>query len=167
MRRSDNNGELDVQSRRPAGEAGSLLRLLVPIDVPEWSSTDGLANAVAMSVSTPAVLRLVHVRLWDPPVRGYGRFYLETSEQATTVVETALNDLWACHLQASGVVVDAPRGNVAMAIASEGSDWGADMIVMASRPRRTLAMMLGGGSLAQQVMRETNCPVLVVRSDHR
>jgi nucleotide-binding universal stress UspA family protein len=167
MRRSDNDGDLEVEPRRGGGGAGSALRLLVPVDVPEWSSTDGLANAVALSLSADAELRLVHVRPWDPPVRGYGRFYLETSEQATEVLDAALGDLWACRLRASGVVVDAPRSNMALAIASEAAEWGADMIVMAGRPRRTLGLMLGGGSLAHQVMRETSCPVLVVASTHR
>jgi nucleotide-binding universal stress UspA family protein len=167
MRRNDNDGDLELEPRGPSSGAGSVLRLLVPVDVPEWSSTAGLASAVAMATATKSELRLVHIRLWDPPVRGYGRFYLESSEQATAVLEAALADLWACRLKASGVVVDAPRGSMALSIASEASDWGADMIVMASRPRGTLSLMLGGGSLAHQVMRETTCPVLVVHSSHR
>ena len=68
---------------------------------------------------TGGVLRLVHVRTCDPPLPISGRFYLETVGEAAAVLEEALLTAWACGgPRASTVVVEARRGDVAVAIAS-------------------------------------------------
>lgn len=111
------------------GSDGSYRRLLVPVG---WLAPQGdsltLAIQIARVVRSP--LRLVHVRIWDPPVRGCGRFYLETSEEATAVLERALERAWACGVDASGVVVDAERSRVAAAILAEAASWSADSIIL-------------------------------------
>jgi nucleotide-binding universal stress UspA family protein len=163
----DEKGTLELTERHEDGDNG-VLRMLIPVDVPEWSSEEGLHYGTALARTTGAVVRLVHVRLWDPPVRGFGRFYLTTQDQATTVLENALDTVWEHDLKASGVVLDAPRANVALAIATEAEEWGADLVVMACRPRGFLSTMFRGDNLAQQVIRcTTTCPVVVAPSSHR
>jgi len=105
-------------------------------------------------------LCLVHVRIWDPLPRGSGRFYAETSEEATAVLEKALVQVWEREREASGVVVDAERSLTAAAIVAEASAWGADVIVMAQRPRRALSLRLWS-KVCRRVVRQAPCPVLL------
>jgi nucleotide-binding universal stress UspA family protein len=58
-------------------------------------------------------------------------------------------------------VVDAPRGEVAAAIAQQASAWRADVIVL-TRRRRPAISRLVLGSVADQVMHKASCPVLTV-----
>jgi nucleotide-binding universal stress UspA family protein len=144
------------------GGGASFRRILVPVD-PFGRCAAAMTLAGRLSLTVGGVLRLIHVRAWDPPARGgMGRFYLQTSEEATALLDTALTGLWACGAAASGMVLDAPRPLTAAAIAAEASSWRADVMVVARRRRRALGVLLFG-SLSDQVMQETQCPVLVVR----
>lgn len=118
-----------------------------------------------LCVTSGSLLRLVHVRTWDPPVRSSGRFFLETSEEATAVLENALTGLWATGASASGIVVDVPRSLVAGAIAVEACSWGADVVVMTRRG--TVFRLLRPVSLSDQVTRRAPCPVVVVQTGRR
>jgi nucleotide-binding universal stress UspA family protein len=158
----NDGGDLEVSQGHPERGPGAELRLLVAVDTPEGSSAEGLVRAALLGQATDATLRLIHVRPWDPPIRGYGRFYLESSEQATSLVEAALEQLWEQNLRASGVVVDAPRSGIALTIAEEAKSWEADMIVVAYRPKGPVGSLITGAPLAQQVIREAFCSVLVV-----
>jgi len=150
-----------------AGEGGeSLQRILVPVDS-SGQSDKALALAARFSVEVGGQLRLVHVRMWDPPARGgLGRFFWETSEQATMVLDQALTSVWACGVQASGVVVDAKRSRVARAVAAEARSWRAGVMVVARRPRTAIGVLLLG-SVSAQLMREAACPVLVIHHGRR
>ncbi len=55
-----------------------------------------------------------------PAREGWGRFYSETSEEATATLAEAIGRVWACEVDASGVVVDAERSRTAAAILTEG-----------------------------------------------
>jgi nucleotide-binding universal stress UspA family protein len=149
------------------GGGASLRRILVPVD-PFGRCVAALTLASRLSLTAGGMLRLVHVRAWDPPTRaGIGRFYLQTSGEATALLDTALTGLWACGAAASGVVVDAPRKQTAAAIAAEASSWRADAVVVTRRRRRALGVLVFG-SVSDQVMQEAQCPVIVVhqaRSD--
>jgi nucleotide-binding universal stress UspA family protein len=162
-------GQSDVYTQVPGVRAGggeSLQRVLVPVD--ESGHADrALALAVQFCAQVGGQLRLVHVRMWDPSVPRYGgRFFWETSEQATTVLDQALTSVWACGVPASGVVVDAARSRVARAIAAEARSWRAQVMVVARRPRTAIGVMLHG-SLSAQLMREAGCPVLVTYQGRR
>lgn len=143
------------------GGGARFRRILVPVD-PFGRCAAALTLAGRLSLTVGGMLRLIHVRAWDPSARGVGRFYLQTSAEATALLDTALTGLWACGAAASGMVVDAPRPLTAAAIAAEASSWGADVVVVARRRRRALGVLLFG-SLSDQVIQETQCPVLVVR----
>jgi nucleotide-binding universal stress UspA family protein len=142
------------------GDGPSFRRILVPIrHLSEAAET--LAVAARVCCSTNGVLRLVHVRIFDPPMRGTGRFYPETRSEAAAIPDEALPIVWAYGLRASTAVVEAQRGNVAAAIARQASAWHADMIVMSRRPSPAICRFLLG-SVPDQVMRKSNCPVLAV-----
>ena len=78
------------------------------------------------------MLRLVHVRTCDPPLRSAARFYRETTAEAAAVLEEALLAAWACGgPRATTALVDARHGDVATAITWQASAWHADLIVPA------------------------------------
>jgi nucleotide-binding universal stress UspA family protein len=63
-------------------------------------------------------------------------------------------------------VVDAPRAEVAAAIALQAAAWRADVIVLTRRRRPAISRMVLG-SVADQVMRNASCPVLTVHPNRK
>jgi nucleotide-binding universal stress UspA family protein len=145
----------------PAGGGPALRRILVPVDLAA-DAAPALALAAGLCDPASGVLRLVHVRIYDPPVRGYpARFYPETDDVAAGVVDAAMLTVWARGLRADAAVVKAPRGKVAAAIAAEAAGWNAHVIVLTRRPRTAVSRLLWG-CVPDQVMRKSGCPVLAV-----
>ena len=65
---------------------------------------------------------------------------------------------WACGgPRATTAVVDARRGDVAAAIAWQAAAWPADLVVLTRRPRLAITRLVGG-SVPDQVMRESELP---------
>jgi nucleotide-binding universal stress UspA family protein len=145
-----------------SGDGPSFRRIFVPVRSP-GESAEALAAAARVCGSTiNGVLRLVHVRIYDPPMpRSPGRFYPETAAEAAALLDEALLIIWGGGAEATTAVVDAPRGEVAAAIAQQASAWRADVIVL-TRRRRPAISRLVLGSVADQVMRKASCPVLTV-----
>jgi len=142
------------------GDGPSFRRILSPIRL-AGDAAETLAVATGICRSANGVLRLVHVRIFDPPLRGAGRFYPQTASEAAAVPDEALPMIWACALKATTAVVRAPRGEVAAAIAQQASAWRADVIVMTRRPSPAIWRLVLG-SVPDQVMRKAHCPVLAV-----
>jgi nucleotide-binding universal stress UspA family protein len=142
------------------GDGPSFRRILVPIRLAA-DAAQTLAVAASMCSSTNGVLCLLHVRIYDPPLRGAGRFYPETRDEAAAVPDEALLMLWAYGLNATTAVVQAQRGEVATAIAQQAAAWRADVIVMTRRPTAAICRVLAS-SVPDQVMRKAHCPVLAV-----
>jgi nucleotide-binding universal stress UspA family protein len=148
-----------------AGEGPSFRRILVPIRHAS-EAAETLAVAARVCCSTNGVLRLVHVRIFDPPMRGAGRFYPETRSEAAAIPDEALPIVWAYGLRATTAVVEAQRGEIALAIAQQALVWHADMIVMTRRPSPAICRLILG-SVPDHVMRTSNCPVLAVHPGSR
>ena len=79
MRQLTQPGTATPDSDMLAGDSGdsgdSFRRALVPVDS-FGESINALAMAARIGQTTAGPLRLIHVRMWDPPVRGGGgRFY--------------------------------------------------------------------------------------------
>jgi nucleotide-binding universal stress UspA family protein len=144
------------------GDGPSFRRIFVPVRSP-GESAEALAAAARVCSSTiNGVLRLIHIRIYDPPMpKCPGRFYPETVAEAKALLDEALLIVWGGGAQATTAVVDAPRGEVAAAIAQQASAWRADVIVLARRPRPAISRLVLG-SVADQVMRKASCPVLTV-----
>jgi nucleotide-binding universal stress UspA family protein len=147
-------------SQRSHG-GGEFHRIFVPVNGSD-SAVDAVALAARLCVATSGELRVVHVRLFDPPMRTSGRFYPESSEQATSVLERAVATAWTWGSKASGEIIDAPRSRVAASIAAAARLWNAELVVLFRRDRPAVARFMLG-SVANQVMRRVTCPVLVVR----
>jgi nucleotide-binding universal stress UspA family protein len=151
-----------------AGAAGgggpALRRILVPVRVAA-DAAPALALAARLCDTTSGTVRLVHVRIYDPPARGYpARFYPEAREVAAAVVDAAMLTVWGWGLRADSAVVTAPRGKVAAAIAAEAAGWDAHVIVLTRRPRTAVSRLLQG-CVPDQVMRKSGCPVLAVHPE--
>jgi nucleotide-binding universal stress UspA family protein len=143
-------------------ERPSFRRILVPVCSPAESAEALTAAARVCSSTINGVLRLVHVRLYDPPMpRCPGRFYAETVAEAGALLDEALLIVWGGGARATTAVMEAPRGELAAAIAWQASAWRADVIVLTRRPRLAISRMVLG-SVADQVMRKASCPVLTV-----
>lgn len=148
-------------ARFPDDSGGVFRRVLVPV-ASFSSSINALSVAALTGLSAGGALRLVHVRIWDPPVPGAGgRSCPETSEEATTVLDEAMRYVWARGAEARGIVIEAQRSRLAPAIITEAQCWAADAIVLTAPPRHLLA--LGPWDKATRlIVREAPCPVLVV-----
>jgi nucleotide-binding universal stress UspA family protein len=142
------------------GDRPSLRRILVPLRV-AGDAAEPLAVAARVCCPATGVLHLVHVRVFDPPLRAAGRFYPETRTEAAAVTDQALLIAWGYGLPATTAVVDAPRGEVASAIAQQASAWRADVIMMTRRASPAIWRLLKG-SVSDQVIRQANCPVLTI-----
>jgi len=154
----------DTGTPAPGGGSG-FGRILVPIRSAS-DAAETLAVAARVCSAANGRLYVVHVRIYDPPVRGAGRFYPQTRTEAAAVADEALPIAWAHGLQATPAVVVAPRREVASAIAQLASAWRADMIVMTRRPGPALRNLVRG-SVPDQVMRQAHCPVLAVRPSRK
>jgi nucleotide-binding universal stress UspA family protein len=156
--------ELRAAHAPGAGAAGggpALRRILVPVGL-AGDAVPALALAARLCDTASGLLRLVHVRIYDPPVRGYpARFYPETRDAAAAAVDEAMLTVWGWGLRADSAVVTAPRGKVAAAIAAEAAGWDAHVIVLTRRPRTAVSRLLWG-CVPDQVMRKSGCPVLAV-----
>jgi nucleotide-binding universal stress UspA family protein len=144
------------------GDGPSFRRIFVPVRSPGESDAALAAAARVCRSTINGMLRLVHVRMYDPPMpRCPGRFYPETAAEAAALLDEALLIVWGGGARATTAVVDAPRGEVAAAIAQQAATWPADVIVLTRRPRSAISRMVLG-SVADQVMRKASCPVLTV-----
>jgi nucleotide-binding universal stress UspA family protein len=145
----------------PGGDSPSIRRVLAPVRSP-GEAAEALGVAARVCRDTNAVLRLVHVRVYDPPMpRCPGPFYPESVADVEALLDEALVAVWRGGARASTAVVDAPRGQQAEAIARYATNWHADVIVLTRRPRSAMGRLLGG-SVPDQVMRKASCPVLAV-----
>lgn len=149
------------------GDGPSFRRIFVPVRSPGESAAALAAAARVYSSTVNGALRLLHVRMYDPPMpRCPGRFYPETAAEAAALLDEALLIVWGGGAQATTAVVDAPRGQVAAAIARQASAWRADVIVLTRRRRPAISRMVLG-SVADQVMRQASCPVLAVHQKRK
>ena len=161
MRAIDQLDRLIPETGSWPGGGSRTSRILVPAATPGQGAA--AIDAVGRLFPEGAVLRLLHVRMFEPPMpRCPGRLYLETAEEAAAVLDDILPAAWTAGLPVSTVIVEAQRRDVATVIAVQALTWGAAAIALTRRPRRPISVLLGG-SVAERVMREASCPVLAVR----
>jgi nucleotide-binding universal stress UspA family protein len=141
----------------------SFQRILVPVES-FGSSSEPFTFAESVCRAAGGEMRVVHVRAWDEHPKSGGRYYTETSEQATAILDKAINDAWGKGLRASGVVIEAHRPAAASMIVEEAAAWGADVIVLPKPPKRAFGFSRGGGFSAR-VIRRAPCPIALVRTD--
>jgi nucleotide-binding universal stress UspA family protein len=143
-------------------------KILVPVDGSE-ASTLGLNEAIAIAKSQGSQIRLVHI---------VNEFILDYTYSpclyATNLIETLRNggrkilDLAETVVQRQGiapecVLLESIGGQAADLIIAQAKEWSADLIVMGTHGRRGLARV-AMGSDAEEVVRASTVPVLLVRS---
>jgi nucleotide-binding universal stress UspA family protein len=147
-----------------SGEEGIRVeRILVPVDFSDCS-LDALEYAAIVAGRARASIQLLHVL--EPVSYGldFALVHAEERKRQHERLTKRLQDLSEA-LSASGINVTARlRGGVPVdSILDELSKSGADMIVMGTHGRRGLSHMMAG-SVAESILRLTQCPVLTVRS---
>jgi len=141
-------------------------KILVPID---GSDTSDKAMRMALDMTRAALgtVRFVHVINDDRHLTSYEfsadlRTYAH--DNAKQLLQKAMDAASAMGVNAESHVVDKPRQRLGESVADEAADWGADLVVLGTHGRRGLGRMLLGSG-AEQVIRLSPVPVLVVRGD--
>jgi nucleotide-binding universal stress UspA family protein len=141
-------------------------KILVPID---GSDTSDKAMRMALDMAREALgtVRFVHVmeddRYWisdefSADLRSYGE------KNAQELLQKAMDAARGMGVNAQSQVLDKPGQRLGESVANEAADWGADLVVLGTHGRRGLGRMLLGSG-AEQVIRLSPVPVLVVRGD--
>ncbi|TFZ01097.1 universal stress protein [Ramlibacter rhizophilus] len=143
-------------------------RLLVPVDGSD-ASRHALTTAVGMARESGGKLRLVHVLEDATYLAGYdatgaaaGELYRATRDNATRILEEAVQQVKAAGLDCEAELIDRMGERMPHLVAEEARQWSADLIVVGTHGRRGLnRLMLGSG--ADQIIRLAPVPVLVAR----
>jgi nucleotide-binding universal stress UspA family protein len=139
-------------------------KILVPID---GSDTSDKAMRTALDLTRDALgtVRFVHVIDDDRHLTSYelsGDLRTYAHNNARELLQKAMDAASAMGVNAESHVVDKPYQRLGESVANEAADWGADLVVIGTHGRRGLGRLLLGSG-AEQVLRLSGVPVLVVR----
>lgn len=144
-------------------------RILVPIDG-SATSTQGLAEAIRLARLTGGRLRLVHVidelsfaLAMDAYYGSAGDWLDALRVNASALLESAKGSAAAEGVEADVVLIDRFKHAVHEQIIAEARTWHADLIVIGTHGRRGLGRWVMGSS-AEQILRMSPVPVLLVRA---
>ncbi len=144
-------------------------KILVPVDG-SAASNRGLNEAIRLASERGGVIRLVHVVNELILDYSYGSgLYAGTvidslREGGKQILDDAENAVRKAGLTPERVLLEVIGGPAATSIVAEARNSGAGLIVMGTHGRRGLRR-LALGSDAEQVLRATPVPVLLVRAD--
>jgi nucleotide-binding universal stress UspA family protein len=168
-------------------------RILVPVDFAEADEGDATDPSVIVEVhghriafatsSVRAVqlasglarasggkLRFIHATppmqtssIYTGPVAVPAQIIDEIHTRARTTSEAALDELAKAHSQGLDVEVVVTPANAIAMVLEHARTWNADLVVMAASGRSRVARFFVG-STADRVIRQADCPVLVVPS---
>lgn len=135
-------------------------RILVAVDGSQFSDA-ALAAAAGLAAKTGAEVDVVHVHEHDlPHSKAVHLAELETSTEASGVVEAATAKLTAQGVKAQGQVLEADTHDVARRIIEFADENRADVIIVGRRGLSTLTGMLVG-SVSNKLVHVAKVPVLV------
>lgn len=144
-------------------------RILVPIDGSPTSNL-GLDEAIRLAKDQGAKLRLFHLVNEYVAVSGaegtawYAGDLIEALRQAgKKIIEKAEALARRNGLAPESVMLESFGGRAADFIVRQANDWKADLIVLGTHGRRGVKRLVMGSD-AEQVVRTTRVPVLLVRS---
>lgn len=131
-------------------------------------AVDGSPHAVRALDATAELVslaggeaRVVHVREVEIHSRS-GEVAEETRDESGAVLDTALTTLKDKGVTATGVVRTSVNSHVVREVLDEAEEWGATVIVLASRGLSDLAGLVIG-STTHKILHLGSLPVLVVR----
>lgn len=147
-------------------------RILVPVDGSPTSSA-GLREALAIAKGQDAAVQLVHVVDYHYLVMtgleagAYVEDLMESLTQSgRRILKRAQAAAEKSGLPVSTVLLESPAGPAADAIVKQAKKWKADLIVIGTHGRRGVRRMLMGSD-AEQIVRNSPVPVMLVRSPGR
>ena len=147
-------------------------RILVAVD---GSATSKKALSAALEMASysggRSVIRLIHVvdemayfTSLDPYA---GQSYSVISvmrDAGAKILADALAIVQSAGVQADTVLVDRLGAHLAETVAGQATEWNASLIVVGTHGRKGIGRILMGSG-AEQIIRLSTCPVLVIRSD--
>jgi nucleotide-binding universal stress UspA family protein len=147
-------------------------RILVPVDGSPTSNA-GLRRAIDLAKNQGTSLQLVHVVDYHYLMMGglEAGAYIEDLMQSLTqsgrrILKRAESAVGKAGVPVSSVMLESPAGPAADAIVRQAKKWKADLIVIGTHGRRGVRRMLMGSD-AEQVVRSSPVPVMLVRSPGR
>jgi nucleotide-binding universal stress UspA family protein len=137
-------------------------RILLAVDGPDsWSAAAGVLELVA--AAGPAVeVEVLHVNEVEYQTPDPDADSDDFCAQAKVRLDTLVDELQSQGVAAWGRMRSGMYDNVADDIVAEAKEFGADIIVVGSRPRSDLSCWIKG-SVSHAVLRRAVCPVLVTR----
>lgn len=146
-------------------------KILVPVDGSP-TSNEGLAEAIKLGRLTGARLRLLHavdmlsITLTPEASMSTSPALIDLlKEGGQDVLNKAKAMVLEGGLAADTVLKDTLAGRVADLVVDEAKHWGADLIVIGTHGRRGVGRLVLGSD-AEQVLRLSPVPVLLVRAKH-
>jgi nucleotide-binding universal stress UspA family protein len=146
-------------------------RILVPIDG-SGPSRMGLERAIALAKNQKARLRLMHVVdeygviQGMEPTMNVGELFDGLVAESRKILAAAAVTAKKHGVKADTVLYEVLIGRVADRIVREAAKWRADVIVMGTHGRRGIGRLVMGSD-AENVLRQSPVPVLLVRSAKR
>lgn len=141
-------------------------RILVPVDGSE-PSTRALVAALDLARQSGGEVRVVHCfdeLVYLTGFEASGEVLVQARGSATQVLDQALEVARSAGVPCEAQLLDVPGRRLGEEVAETARSWSADLVVVGSHGRRGLdRMLLGSG--AEQVVRLSPVPVLVMRGD--
>lgn len=143
-------------------------RILVPVDGSDTSNL-ALEEALRLARESGGVLRVVHVVEELAYLAGYDQFggysgglLKAMRDSGNRVLEQAQETMRQAGVSGDALLFDQFGERLGESIAKAARTWPADLVVVGTHGRRGMSKMLLGSG-AEQVIREAQVPVLVVR----
>lgn len=145
-------------------------RILVPVDGSRCARR-GLSEAIALARLTGARIRLVHVV--DEPLVAIGTdiaagaaadLVAIAREAAQRVLADATETVKLAGVPVDDLLLDSFDGRLCDLVTQAASSWAADLVVIGTHGRRGVGRLLLGSD-AEQILRLSPVPVLLVRHD--
>jgi len=159
-------GNINTQvsaDRNVANTAKTPNKILVAVGL-KGADDPALQYAASVAHDSGAAVRVLHLRQRE--LSGRGRFSLESTQDATRLVDAAVSKLQAAGITATGSVRDALIGREGANIVDEAANWDADAIVLGPGPRRSWRRLFELG-VRGQVLRLSAIPVIVEPATQR
>lgn len=144
-------------------------RIMVPVDGSD-TSNKALVTALQMARETGGRVRLIHVVEELAYMTGYEQFGGYSGELISAMRETGnkvLNDAMdiakAAGVETDNLLYDNFGARLAEVVADSAKQWDADLIVVGTHGRRGVGRVLMGSG-AEQILRMSPVPVLVIRA---
>ncbi len=166
MRRSQSRSAkdqraLDAQQLQSPLPPVPLDRLMVPLDGSRLAESV-LPATIAIASRFGSTVTLLHVLEQRPPASVHGDRHLMDAREASAYLEEVAARLRAADITVEAHVHDNPEGDVARAIVRHSDEFRPDLVVLGAHGRGGLRDLLFG-SIAMQVLRKGNRPILLIQ----